>query len=102
MKRVNDFGADYVDEGEFGNYVSFTIWQDKDCFDVWRTGDAFKEAHGGGGLTDFIQLLSTEIRDLWGTWRVPMSRLVKLLYPKGDSEAAGYAVSLRGPTNGGL
>lgn len=61
LKRVSHFDADYSEQGEFGNYISFTIWENKDCFDAWRTGDAFKEAHGGGGLTDFIQLLSTAI-----------------------------------------
>ena len=29
------------------DYVSFTIWEDKEAFDLWRNGDAFKEAHGG-------------------------------------------------------
>jgi hypothetical protein len=31
----------------FGNYVSFTIWQEKKHFNAWRGGEAFKEAHGG-------------------------------------------------------
>jgi heme-degrading monooxygenase HmoA len=61
LRRVDGPGSDYCDEGGFGNYLSFTVWQDKPSFDVWRTGDAFKEAHGGGGLTGFIQLLSTAL-----------------------------------------
>lgn len=61
LRRVEEYGADYSEEGEFGNYVSFTIWENKDCFDAWRTGEAFKEAHGGGGVTDFIKLLSTAL-----------------------------------------
>ena len=36
------------------DYVSMTVWDNKDNFDAWRVGDAFKEAHGGGGLSGFI------------------------------------------------
>ena len=43
------------------NYISFTIWENKGNFDAWRTGDAFKEAHGGGGITDFLKLLGTAL-----------------------------------------
>lgn len=42
------------------NYISFTIWDNKEHFEVWRKGDAFKEAHGGG-LTDFVKLLNTAL-----------------------------------------
>jgi len=61
LKRVSAFGVDYAEEGDFGNYISMTVWGNKDNFDSWRTGDAFKEAHGGGGITDFIKLLSTAL-----------------------------------------
>eukprot|EP00607_Mallomonas_marina_P000175 CAMPEP_0182428012 /NCGR_PEP_ID=MMETSP1167-20130531/20954_1 /TAXON_ID=2988 /ORGANISM="Mallomonas Sp, Strain CCMP3275" /LENGTH=286 /DNA_ID=CAMNT_0024610637 /DNA_START=214 /DNA_END=1074 /DNA_ORIENTATION=+ len=61
LRRVEDFNVNYEDDGKFGNYVSITLWNDKDAFDAWRTGDAFKEAHGGGGITDFIKLLTTAI-----------------------------------------
>jgi heme-degrading monooxygenase HmoA len=61
LKRVEGEGADYSDEGDFGNYISLTVWKNKANFDAWRTGDAFKEAHGGGGITDFIKLLTTAI-----------------------------------------
>ena len=48
LKRVAIPGiSDYSKDGDFGNYVSLTVWENKDCFDAWRTGDAFKEAHGG-------------------------------------------------------
>jgi hypothetical protein len=30
-------------------------------FDAWRTGEAFKEAHGGGGMSDFFKLLGTAL-----------------------------------------
>lgn len=39
LKRVDAFDSDYKDDGEAGNYISFTIWENKDNFDAWRTGD---------------------------------------------------------------
>jgi len=38
----------------FGNYVSLTIWDEKKHFNAWRSGDAFKEAHGGTSLFAFV------------------------------------------------
>eukprot|EP00640_Fibrocapsa_japonica_P003225 CAMPEP_0113943270 /NCGR_PEP_ID=MMETSP1339-20121228/22520_1 /TAXON_ID=94617 /ORGANISM="Fibrocapsa japonica" /LENGTH=328 /DNA_ID=CAMNT_0000948099 /DNA_START=52 /DNA_END=1038 /DNA_ORIENTATION=+ /assembly_acc=CAM_ASM_000762 len=61
LRRVEEYGADYSAEGEFGNYMSLTVWDDKDSFNSWRTGEAFKEAHGGGGITDFVKLLGTAL-----------------------------------------
>ena len=43
LKRVDAFDADYNDEGDAGNYISFTIWENKDNFDAWRTGDGKKQ-----------------------------------------------------------
>lgn len=59
LKRVPAFGITY--DNDEGNYVSFTYWETKDDFDSWRKGDAFKEAHGGGGLGDFIRLVTTAL-----------------------------------------
>lgn len=39
LKRVDAFDSDYSAEGDSGNYISFTIWENKDNFDAWRTGD---------------------------------------------------------------
>lgn len=61
LRRVQFLNADYSEEGIAANYISLTVWEDKEAFDEWRTGDAFKEAHGGGGITDFIKLLSTAL-----------------------------------------
>ena len=49
------------------NYISFTLWNTKSDFDSWRTGEAFKEAHGGGGITDFMQLIGTALFILNGS-----------------------------------
>jgi len=45
------------DEGMFGNYVSFTIWEKKSHFDDWRKGDAFREAHGGTSIGAFVSAM---------------------------------------------
>jgi len=42
LKRVEAYGVKY--DSDDGNYVSFTIWEEKANFDSWRTGEAFKEA----------------------------------------------------------
>jgi len=43
------------------NYVSFTIWSEKKHFNSWRTGEAFKEAHGGGTIFGFVDMLVNSI-----------------------------------------
>ena len=48
LKRINDDGTEY--EGPEPQYISFTTWENKDNFDAWRSGDAFREAHGGTGF----------------------------------------------------
>jgi hypothetical protein len=37
--------------------VSFTIWQNQENFQAWYSGEAFKEAHGGGSLFGFVDML---------------------------------------------
>jgi len=46
--------GDYPDDY---NYVSFTIWENKKNFNSWRTGPAFKEAHGGGNIFGFFSMI---------------------------------------------
>lgn len=36
------------------DYMSMTWWQNRKTFNSWRTGFAFKEAHGGGSLAGFL------------------------------------------------
>lgn len=59
LRRVNLDGTEYANE--LGNYMSMTVWEDKDSFKTWLSGDAFKEAHGGGGIGGFIGLLTTAL-----------------------------------------
>ena len=39
------------------NYISCTVWENFDAFDAWKTGDAFKEAHGGGTIGGIADML---------------------------------------------
>ena len=48
------------------DYVSLTIWEDKKGFDAWRTGEAFKEAHGGGTIFGFAEMLISSLMVLKG------------------------------------
>jgi heme-degrading monooxygenase HmoA len=61
MRRVvlNDDGTTTYDEGTDeasaqGNMVSFTVWEKKSDFSAWRSGEAFKEAHGGTSIGAFL------------------------------------------------
>eukprot|EP00984_Skeletonema_dohrnii_P005474 scaffold1932_cov78-Skeletonema_dohrnii-CCMP3373.AAC.1 len=49
----------------FGNYVSFTIWNEKKDFNAWRGGEAFKEAHGGTSLFAFVTTMVPETVNGW-------------------------------------
>ena len=46
LRRVEEFGITYDENNDKYNYLSFTIWENKENFNEWRTGEAFKEAHG--------------------------------------------------------
>lgn len=65
FRRVPAFGITYDDD--FANYISFTYWEKKENFEAWRKGEAFKEAHGGGGIVDFMQLIGTALFILDGS-----------------------------------
>lgn len=65
MRRVPIEGvADSYDD-DF-SYVSFTIWEDKKAFNEWRTGDAFKEAHGGTSIGAFLTTMVSSLLVLKG------------------------------------
>ena len=64
LRRVD--GGDPPSEADDKNYISMTVWADRPSFNEWRTGEAFKEAHGGGGtkwesLVGFTKLLTTAL-----------------------------------------
>jgi len=72
MRRVSldnevNSGIDpLADTDAFGNYVSFTIWKEKKHFNAWRSGDAFKEAHGGTSLFAFVTTMVSSAMVLQG------------------------------------
>jgi len=60
--KVDEDGNCVYDEGEAdeeaaGNYVSFTVWNKKSDFSAWRSGEAFKEAHGGTSIGAFLSTM---------------------------------------------
>lgn len=57
MRRVPPSGENVEPYPDEYSYISFTIWETKDNFDFWRKGPAFKEAHGGGGIFDFLGMI---------------------------------------------
>ena len=79
-------------------YVSFTIWEEKDNFDAWRTGEAFKEAHGGGGIMDFVQLLTTALFILNGK---PNPAFYDAVHPKVSPSVLVDFKDLRPPAESG-
>ncbi len=62
MRRVSEGRG----EEEESDYVSLTIWSNKEYFDAWRTGEAFKEAHGGGTIFGFAEMLISSLMVLKG------------------------------------
>jgi len=64
MRRVTlqEDGTCVYDEGTDeasaqGNMVSFTVWNKKSDFSNWRSGEAFKEAHGGTSIGAFLSTM---------------------------------------------
>ena len=48
------------------NYISCTVWEEFKDFDAWKTGDAFKEAHGGGTVGGIASMLLATARNTKG------------------------------------
>jgi heme-degrading monooxygenase HmoA len=76
MRRVtlNEDGTCTYDEGDNDetaqeNYVSFTIWNKKSDFSAWRSGEAFKEAHGGTSIGAFLSTMVNSAMVLRGAPR---------------------------------
>lgn len=65
MRRVSLDPDTPVDPDDFG-YVSLTVWETKKDFNTWRTGAAFKEAHGGTSIGAFLGAMISSLRVLKG------------------------------------
>ncbi|GMI10075.1 hypothetical protein TrVE_jg4407 [Triparma verrucosa] len=62
MRRVKMEEDDtFVDDFD---YVSLTVWADKKSFNMWRSGEAFKEAHGGTSVWAFTKTMIQSLRVL--------------------------------------
>jgi len=69
--QLNDRPVEYA-QGT-ADYMSMTVWETKKNFNSWRTGYAFKEAHGGGSIAGFLSAVvgsmmvikSTPIPAMW-------------------------------------
>lgn len=62
MRRVKlNEGDSFPDNFD---YVSLTVWADKKSFNLWRQGDAFKEAHGGTSVWAFTKTMVQSLRVL--------------------------------------
>ena len=46
--------------------MSLTVWNEKTDFDAWRSGEAFKEAHGGTSLGAFVKAMVSSLQVLRG------------------------------------
>mmetsp|Transcript_18210 Transcript_18210/g.29859 ORF Transcript_18210/g.29859 Transcript_18210/m.29859 type:complete len:339 (+) Transcript_18210:71-1087(+) len=64
--EVNSGIDPFASTDPFGNYVSFTIWDEKKHFNAWRGGEAFKEAHGGTSLFAFVTTMVSSAMVLTG------------------------------------
>ena len=63
------YAAGESDEEAQENYVSFTIWDKKSDFSAWRSGEAFKEAHGGTSIAAFLSTMMNSALVLRGAPR---------------------------------
>lgn len=96
LRRVSPDSSDeasfVVPEGE-PNYMSMTIWSDKSGFDKWRKGDAFKEAHGGGSIFGFLDMILSSTMTLEGTPKPAFyDALIPISTPAGELSSAFEAV----------
>ena len=65
LRRVPAASGPPAEEFDF-DYFSFTVWEDEASFQVWRKGDAFKEAHGGGNFAGVVGMIVSSARTLKG------------------------------------
>eukprot|EP00286_Rhodomonas_abbreviata_P006297 CAMPEP_0181335410 /NCGR_PEP_ID=MMETSP1101-20121128/26817_1 /TAXON_ID=46948 /ORGANISM="Rhodomonas abbreviata, Strain Caron Lab Isolate" /LENGTH=338 /DNA_ID=CAMNT_0023445529 /DNA_START=210 /DNA_END=1227 /DNA_ORIENTATION=+ len=64
---AKDDGSEYRCPEGTPDYMSMTWWQNRKNFNTWRTGHAFKEAHGGGSIAGFLKAMVGSMMVLKGT-----------------------------------
>lgn len=107
MRRVDpDQEGEYLStdkNGEtMGNYVSFTIWEKKSHFSAWRTGEAFKEAHGGTSIGAFVSTMVSSALILKGAPRPAFydGLLLQSMTPENVPKVVDGWRSITGDDNG--
>ena len=69
MRRVERAGTTYEDDI---NYISCTVWEAEENFQAWKSGDAFKEAHGGGTIGGIASMLIATAQNTKGKPKAAM------------------------------
>ncbi|EKX32594.1 hypothetical protein GUITHDRAFT_166669 [Guillardia theta CCMP2712] len=93
LRRIDDDASDSKGYPEdFQDYMSMTVWENKENFDSWRKGYAFKEAHGGGSLGGF---LSAMIGSMMVLRTSPTPAMWDGLFPKASTKQLA-ALALQG------
>ena len=74
------------------NYISCTVWETFDDFNAWKTGDAFKEAHGGGTVGGIASMLLATAMNTKGKPKAAMweGTLPVSVVPESVPEAGGW------------
>lgn len=75
------------------NYISATVWETFADFDAWKTGDAFKEAHGGGTVGGIASMLLATAMNTKGKPKAAMwegTLPVSIAPEEGASAAEGW------------
>jgi len=93
--------TDDADDDE-PNYISSTVWDTYENFDVWKKGDAFKEAHGGGTIRGVASMLISAARNTKGKpkpcyWEGILPTSIEGNPPR-DGEGWGSVVECDGET----
>lgn len=72
------------------NYISCTVWESFANFEAWKTGDAFKEAHGGGTIGGIADMLVATAMNTKGKPKAAMWEgvLPVSMPPPGASDSA--------------
>jgi len=67
MRRVDKVGdKEWPQPDKTPDYMSLTVWDKKDNFQAWRSGPAFKDAHGGGTIGGIFSAIVGALTELKG------------------------------------
>jgi len=72
LRRVERDGPNARPYDDDVNYISCTVWEEQKDFDAWKSGDAFKEAHGGGTIGGIASMLLATAQNTKGKPKAAM------------------------------